>query len=326
MHTQFVSNTQFDDNLQGVLQQQIVSADGGVSLLQSDGTKSNSLIVTNTATYMPIKDVGLSAAYVYAQQIFQGVLYNSQSVDGEVSYAHQVVGGSLRATFGVTEDIRGVNELGYRALTGWSRRIGAWNVNGGFNYNRSQRTLLLEYTTTGYTYSGSVGRKVWFLQWSAAAAAAKSRFDQVGQSTNSAQTYSMNLSAKYASIAGSYNKSSGNSFLSATGLTNTDLPPGVFGTGILFTGNSYSVSGAFLPSRYLEVDGSYLQARSSTINGALNSSNSTSETFLRLRYKFRKLSFSAGYTQFNQGFSASSIGASSFTNFFFGVQRWFNFM
>jgi len=325
-HLQFVSNTQFNDNLEGVMQQNIIAANGGVAVLRSDGERSNSLVVTNTAIYTPIRDVGFSGSYVYAQQVFRGVLYNTQSLDGEVSYAHKVYDGNLRATFGVTEDLRGFNQLGYRLLSGWSRRFGAWNVNLGFNYNHSQRSMLLEYTTSGYNYSGSVGRKLGFFQWSVGAAAAKAKFDQLGTAANTAQTYSMNFSAKYASVGGSYNKSSGNSFLTPTGLTTTDLPPGVLGPEILYNASSYSISGTMHPTRVLEVDGSYLQARSATLNGTLGSSNSTSETFLRLRYRFRKLSFNAGYTQFNQAFSASSTGASSFTSIFFGLQRWFNFM
>ncbi len=323
---ELTSNVNFNDNLAGVLQQSIVSANG-VTVLNSSGQRSNGLLISNTATYTGIKDIGISAGYTYAQQTFGGVLYNSQSITANISYAHNnVLHGMLTGSFGVTEDIRETNERGYRAMAGWSRHFGAWGVNTGINYHRSDRAVLLAYTTTGYSYSANVSRKLSVFQWTASFSAADSKFDQLAKSSNTSRSYSMNLGAKYVSIGGAYTTSSGNSFLSSTGLTTSSLPPDVLASTILFGGNSYSVNGAVFPVRGLQLDGSYVKAHSSTLASALSSWNTTSQTNLRLTYIFRKLSFTSGYTNFSQGFSASSTGPTSFSTFYFGLERWFNFM
>jgi len=40
-------------------------------------------------------------------------------------------------------------------------------------------------------------------------------------------------------------------------------------------------------------------------------------------YQFRKMVFTAGYTDLNQFVSASGLPPASYTNFYVGIQRWF---
>lgn len=325
-HLQISSEANFNDNLAGVLQQSI-STTSGVIVINSGGSRSNSLVSTTSATYSGIKDIGLSGGYSYAQQGYAGSIYNAHSLHGQVTYTRrELLHGILSATFGVTENIRQSSYHGYNALGSWSRRFGAWGVTAGGSYHSDTQTILLAYTTTGYALSGSANRKLGRFSWSAAASTSKSRFNQFGDSGSSAESYSSNVSAKHFSVGGTYTNNRGNSFLTSAGLATNTLPADVLISPVLFGGHSYSVNGALYPFRSLEINGSYVNARSSTLFQSLSSANATSSTNLRLTWMFRKLSFTASYTNFNQGFSASAVGPTSFSSFYFGLQRWFNFM
>jgi hypothetical protein len=326
---QFASNVNFTDNLAGVLQQTIANVNG-TTVLASDGERTNALTISNSASYNLSADLGLSGGYTYAQQSFAGELFTSQSLDGEVHYAKDVLGGRLNSTAGVTQTLDYDKQTGYRMLTGWGRRFGAWGVNGGFQYYRSQRTVLLEYTTSGYSYSAGLNHKLGMFQWNGSASASRSTYDQGGGGVNSSQSYAMNVSAKYGSIGGAYAKNTGNSILTVTGLVSTPLPPGAlpFST-ILFDGTSYSAAGSLIPHRGLELTGSWMKAKSSNLllaTTSASSSESSSQLNFRLTYIFRKLTFNAGYTRFQQSFSTSTTGAANFSTYYFGLQRWFNLL
>jgi hypothetical protein len=190
--------------------------------------------------------------------------------------------------------------------------------------------LLLEYTTSGYSYSAGVNHKLGMFQWTGSAAASRATYDQGGGGLSTSENYSSNFSAKYGSVGGAYSKSRGNSILTSTGLVSTPLPPGVlpFAT-ILFDGTSYSASGSVIPHRGLQLTGSWVTARSSDSllsSSTTSSSESSSQLNFRLTYIFRKLTFDAGYTKFHQSFSTSTTGAANFSTYYFGIQRWFNIL
>ena len=70
---------------------------------------------------------------------------------------------------------------------------------------------------------------------------------------------------------------------------------------------------------------SYVNARSNITNQGLGSWNRLEEKNAFLTYQFRQIGLQGGYTQFNQGFSASGTPPASVSSFFIGVYRWFNF-
>ncbi len=325
-HVQFNSNVNFTDNLTGVLQQSIVTLNG-VSTIESSGVRNNSLTVSNSATYTGIPDIGLGGGYTYSQQVFAGGIYTAQSLDGEASYSHSILKGRFNSTFGVTKTIDSFDQMGYRSLNSWGRHFGAWGVNAGFNYSKTDRTQLIAYTTSGYSFSGSVNRKLGIFQWTTSGSESRSKFDQISESINESKSIAMNLSAKYGAFGGSYTTSTGNSILTSAGLTPVPLPPNIFLTSsIFFNGSSISGSGSFVPTSAISITGSYVHAQSSTALGIASSNNSTSEFDTRLTYRFHKLSFTAGYVNLHQGFSTSTAPLTSFTSYYFGIQRWFSFL
>jgi hypothetical protein len=326
----FNSYANFVDNLAGVLEQTIAGVNG-VALFQSPGTRTDALTVNNSVVYTLTDHIGLSGGYSYAQQFLLDVPYRGQSVDGEVHYWRDVWGGRLNTDFGVTETVDGVKETGFRGTGGWGRQFGAWSVNTGFQYNRSQQTAILGYTTSGYSSSLSGSRKVGRFQWSASTSQAKSTFDQQGGGDSTSQNFSSSLSGKFGSLGGGYTRATGFSILTSTGLVASPLPPGVLPAidSISFNGDSYSASAAFIPYSRLSLSATYSWAQNkNAVEGSSSdqSSNSSAMFNFRLQWSYHKLWFNAGYTKFQQDFSTSTTGAAAFSTYYFGIQRWFNLL
>ena len=115
---------------------------------------------------------------------------------------------------------------------------------GGFGYSQDAQTVLIAYTTSGYNYYGSLGRRIGRRSyWGAYASGARSLLTGQPGSANSSQSYSTSLSLPRFSINGSYSESSGNALLTSTGLVTTPIPLPVMPPAavVLYNGKSYSV-------------------------------------------------------------------------------------
>jgi hypothetical protein len=123
-----------------------------------------------------------------------------------------------------------------------------------------------------------------------------------------------------------YSHTSGTALLTGSGLVVPpgSVPPGLTGNQFLIdTGSSYSFSFTANPLRRLSISTSYTK----TINDGLAatlSTNSDSKVFLAFTtYQFRKMIFTAGYTNLNQFVSAAGQPPANYSNFYVGIQRWF---
>jgi len=75
--------------------------------------------------------------------------------------------------------------------------------------------------------------------------------------------------------------------------------------------------------RRLSFSTSYTRTTNDNLTAALTS-NSASKVFLVFTtYQFRKMVFTAGYTNLNQFVSASGLPQADYSNFYVGLQRWF---
>jgi len=123
-----------------------------------------------------------------------------------------------------------------------------------------------------------------------------------------------------------YSHTSGTVLLTTSGLVAppgsiTPLLPG--SQSLLDTGSSYSFSFTTNPVRRLSFSTSYMRTINDSL-GELAPSNSASKVLLAFTtYQFRKVVFTAGYTNLNQFVSASGLPSASYTNFYVGIQRWF---
>ena len=85
--------------------------------------------------------------------------------------------------------------LGLNTSVNYTHQIQHWTVAGGFSYSQDTQTVLIAYTTSGYNYFGSVGRRIGRRSyWGAYVSGARSLLTDEPGSANSSQSYSTSLS------------------------------------------------------------------------------------------------------------------------------------
>ena len=316
----------YDDNLSGSIFQQVAST-GAIVPVSINGEPSHSWGLFGDAQYSIFQGFYVDGLLSYRQQLFEGISYDSASYGGSVAYGHRVLGGQLSTSATVTHTSSGSGGLsttGVLTNVIYFRRVGAWTLSGSFGYSQNTQTFLIAYTSSGYSFSGTASHRIGRLYWNGGASAAKSMVNQANNLTTEAQSYSTGLSGRWLSVSGSYGKSSGNGLITATGVT--PLPPGVPPPVIptfLYAGTTYSVGVGSTPVRGLSFSGAYVNSRSNTINGVLNSNNKTEQAYAYLTYRFRKVYFNAGYSRLLQGFTGTGLPPENLTTYYVGLSRWF---
>ncbi len=324
-------NAQYTNNLTGMLYQSYISS--GVVL-------PSSLLnyATNSLDYNGHTDYVLQSLHLtltgnadHREQTILGATLSANTFNEMVTYGNELFGGYINATTGVTQNTVNVNtgssSLGLFDNVSYQRNVKQWNVTTSFSYTRNTQTVLIGYTTSGYGYSGGIGRKInAYTYWSFNAAGAKSTFNNIAGSGNNNQSFSTSLTLRHFGFSGSYGKADGNSILTATGLvpvSSTPIPtpfPAVF-----FNGKSYSFGASATLRRGLVFSGTYSKARSETSSDSVNSSNSNAQLTTMLQYKVRQLWIQGGYLKLQQGFSITGQPYASYSSFYMGITRWFNF-
>lgn len=212
---------------------------------------------------------------------------------------------------------------------GYSRDVKGWSTTAMVHYSQNTETALIAYTTDGYGYSASLGRKLGRKShWAASAAGSRSVFSNQAGSATFSQSYSTVLSVKWLGVSGSYSRSSGESLLTASGLTPITVPVSVLAPSsvILYGGTAYSGGIGITPKRGFTLTASYSQAISNTQGDSVGSNNRTQQLNTYLQYQVRKLYFTAGYSRLTQSFSSNGNLPAMIGSFYFGISRWFNFL
>ncbi|MGD0790691.1 MAG: hypothetical protein ABR920_02870 [Terriglobales bacterium] len=328
-HLNFGTNAQYNDNLAGSLYSTVIAA-GGVVQNTSQQT-SHSLDVTSYANYrVPSIHVTFTGTIDDREQSIFGSTIGETSITGNVSYSNSFLGGFVNAITGVTENIiRDQTSLGVLSSLNYTRRLFGWDVSGGFNYSVNQQTVLITYATSGYGYTGSIGRRLGRnTHFAVSASGSKSGLTGNSGSESFSQSYSSVFQLRrWASFSGSYSKSSGNSILTGSGLTPTPIPLPVEtpGSVVLYGGHSYSFGIGSSPIKRLTMSATYARAMSDTLSASLTSNNRTEMLGSQVDYQFRQMHFLGGYTRLVQGFSATGGPPTMVGSFYIGVTRWFNF-
>ena len=319
----------YDDNLAGTV---LAAANNGGAVvpLTLPGEQSHSWGVYGGAQYNPVDHLFFSGDVTHREQLFLGTSLNSTAYSGGVNYGRDLWGGQFTAGTMVNESSLGStggSRLGLFCNTIYLRQIGVWNVNGSFNYSRNAETLLVAYTTSGYSYTGSASRRVGRLNWNGAASGSQSMISEMQGTNTTSQSYSTALSSRRVGGGAAYSKSSGLGLYTAQGIATlpSGLPPTLLPLSVRYGGTTYSASLGGMPTRGLTFTGTFTKTRSNTENGSLSSNNESEEAYFYLRYKFRKVYFTAGYSRLVQGFSASTLAPAMVSTYYAGVSRWFNF-
>jgi hypothetical protein len=271
----------------------------------------------------------LTASASHEAQTYLGKSLSSNVFQQMVNYGNMVKGGFLNATTGVTETMVNISNstssLGFFENVSYNHLVHGWELSGGGNYSRNTQTTLIAYTTSGYGYSGALGRRLGsHSHWNLSTSGSKSIFNNSPGTGTFSQTYSTALALRWFSVSGSYQKGSGSSFVTPTGLVVSPipLPPS---EAILFSGKSYSLGAATTVVSGLTLSTSWSKALSDTTGSATTSRNSTEAMWTMLQYKLRKLTIIGGYSRLTQGFSVTGQLPETGSSFYIGISRWFNF-
>ncbi len=319
----------YDDNLSATLFQ-AENAAGGIVPLSLPRQKSHSWGVYGQSQYALTDQLYFTGDIVHRQQLFLGTSVGSTAYSGGVNYGRQLFGGHFAGETIVTRSglgTAGGSLTGLLATAKYARRIGVWNANGSVSYSRSVQTLLIAYTSSGYSYSTSVNRRFGNFFWNGSANGSKSVFSEKQAPTSFTQGYSTGLSYRWLGVSGGYSRSSGTGLYTTQGIVTppSGIPPPLIPSPVYYRGTTYSVGVGASPIRGLTFNGNFSSTRSTTENGQIFSSNHSDEANSYLQYKFRKVFFTAGYSRLLQGFSASTLAPAVVSTYYFGLSRWFNF-
>lgn len=324
------ANVEYNDNLLGTIYQSVISA-GGILPENIPPQSSHALDITGYGNYdLEQWHVTLNGTDEHREERFLGSTLMSDAYTGTATYNHQLYGGLLNATGGITRTtVSPSNQsfLGFIGLVNYVRPLGRWTVAGSVNYNQNAQTLLITYTTNSYGYSGSLSRKFQrTANWALIANGAKTEISG-GSSSSFSQNYSTAITLRRISGSAAYSKSSGNSILTASGLSATSLllPVLTPSAVVVYGGTAYSAAVGATPFRGFTLSASYSRAISNTVNNALGSNNKTEQLNARLQYLVRKVYFQAGYLRFEQSLSISGAAPVNTGSFYVGLSRWFNF-
>jgi len=321
-------NTYYTNNLIGALYQTIVNAGGFV--LTTPGNSTSSFSVAGNAIYTINDSLRVTARADHREQMLAYGSYGGDSYGGVITYFHFLWGGRVNATQTVTDNRQSYNHqssLGLNSSAGYSRSIGKWNASGNISYFENQQTLLVTYTSSGYSYSSTLGRRVgWKAYASLGASGAHSFYNNQGQGGYSSESYTAAFTLERIGASASYGKSNGTGLLTIGGIIPTPVPNPVPLTPVLlFAGESYSYSLGGSPLRHLMFTANYTQLHGTTYEQAGPSRNFSALANFYLQYHFRKLQFNAGYSRIEQGFSESKVPPAMANSYYAGISRWFHF-
>ncbi|HKI13084.1 MAG TPA: hypothetical protein VKA02_13275 [Candidatus Acidoferrum sp.] len=320
----------YTDNLLGTLYQNIVTA-GGILQQSTPGQSSNSWDASALTSYNLAKHWIFSGTFEHRDQSYFGNAYGSNSLTGSVNYWNRLLGGSFSTVLSVsrtTEDSSNLSTVGLLSVVNYARKIELWDVSASGNYFQNTQTLLVGYTTSGWGYSGQLGRKFGPLHWNANAGGSRSLLNASSGYGYNSQNYGTGFNVRWFGFSGTYSKSSGTGLLGVNGVITPPLSGGTTPLPtdlILYGGHAYGGGVGINPYKRLTITASYARAFSDTVSNSVGSQNNSENVFGRVQYQYRQMFFTGGYSRFVQGFSASGTAPAQLNSFYVGVQRWFNF-
>lgn len=323
------ANFNYTDNLLGTLYQNIITA-GGILQQSTPGQSSNSWDASALASYNLTKHWILYGTFEHRDQSYFGSAFGSNSLTGSVNYWNRLLGGSFSTVLSVTrttEDSSNLSTVGLLSVVNYARKIELWDVSASGNYFQNTQTLLVGYTTSGWGYTGQLGRKIGPVHWNANAGGSRSLLNTAPGYGYNSQNYGTGVNVKWIGFNGTYTKSSGTGLLGVSGVIPTPLPGGtpLPADLILYGGHAYGGGIGINPYKRLTFTLSYARAFSDTVSNTVGSHNNSENVLGRLQYQYRQMFFTGGYSRFVQGFSASGAAPAQLNSFYVGVQRWFNF-
>jgi hypothetical protein len=264
-------------------------------------------------------------------QSFLGQSYGLNSYGGSIGYSRTLLEGSFNGSFAMTAnsaDNTGEDTLGFSTNENYTTVYRGWHMTGQFGYAQNVQTLLVTYMNSYYNYSGNVHRNWGLFNIGMGGGAARSALTNQEGATSSSQGYNASIGyGQWVMANGTYSKAGGQALATGSGLVPVPVPPSTLPAGVvsLYDGESYGFSLASSPVKKLLISASYSKSLTNTSGLVLASTNTNSEFTTLLRYRYRKLDFTSGYSRLEQGFSLSGTQPEIIGSYYMGISRWFNF-
>jgi hypothetical protein len=326
--TSFQAN--YNSNLAGSLEQQLASA-GAVSPGVNLGRSSYSIGLGNLDNVVLTKSLSAGFSVGYVQQEVYGRTVTATHFSGILNYRFfKPLWGTMVVYAGVNDQMTQAGNQGAGLVAGanFSKQWSNLELGASFGYSQDVQTVLATEVTSTYNYTASAQRRVGRrIRWLGNFSGFHTGLGEVRGSSAHAESYSSNIVYRMYNLGASYSHTDGTSLLTANGLVSapTNLTPILTGNAILLnTGSAYSFSTTMNPVRRLAFSAGYTKAISDSSGGAAPTFGNSKVFNTFTEYQFRKMVFTAGYTNLKQFVSNSGQPLGNYTNFYVGIQRWFH--
>lgn len=324
-------NANYNDSLLGSIPQPILNTGAPVDL--TSASTFHSFLVGTDVFYQVIKSFGIHADVAHQDQTFLGQTYSATQFGGSANFNfdHSLVKG-LSFSVGAVDTAQQANNtgIGFVGNLNYNRKFWGWDLGANFAYAQNVQTVMLVYTTSSYSYLGSlrkrIGDRAYFMT---GYSGSHSGITANSGTTSSAERVFASFLYKGNALNAYYNQSNGLAILTATGLVSvpTTLPTQVLvpGATTSYSSKGWGTSLSIMPIRRLSISAAFAKADGSTIDPAL--SIYTNNTLLNavMYYRMRKIYVSGGYTRVQQSVGTPGSSPLMVTSYYIGFSRWFNF-
>ena len=324
-------NANYNDSLLGSIPEPALNS-GAVLNMKSLGSFRSELLGSDVY-YQLFKNLGVHADVTHEHQSFLGHTYSATQFFGSANFNfdHSLLKG-LSFSLGVVDTAQQTNNsgLGFVGTLNYTRRFGGWELGGNFSYAQNVQTVMLVYTTSSYSYLGSVRRRIgertYFM---AGYSGAHSGITANSGTTSSAERIWTTFMRRGYSLNTYYNKSNGMAILTANGLVPVpgNLPPSVLGPNAFtsYDSKGWGLNAGATPFRRLILSAGYSKSNGHTIDPLLTTATNNELINAAMQYRIRKIFVNAGYTRLSQSVGAQNTQPIKVTTYFIGFSRWFSF-
>ena len=322
----------YDSSLSGSIEQQLIGV-GAVNPQVSLGNSGHSISLNNSDNLVLTKGLSVGFNVGHVQQEVYGGSISATHFSAIVNYRFlKPLWGTVVVYAGLNDQATDAGNQGAGLVAGanFNKRWSNFELDGSFAYSQDTETVLATEVTSNYSYLARaqrrLGRRV---RWLTTFNGFHTGLGELVGSSAHAESYGTNLIFRMYNAGATYSHTSGTVLLTANGLVaapGTVAPILTGNQSLLDTGSSYSFSFTANPMRMLSMSTSFVK----TVNDSMASlasaaaSNGNSKVFLAFTtYQFRKMVFTAGYTNLNQYVSTSGLPQASYSNFYVGISRWF---
>jgi hypothetical protein len=286
---------------------------------------SSYMLYSVHGTYLLGRDFTLDGGAMQTGQSYFGSQMDSTSEYASVGYSHELFGGQVGAHYGVnhfSSPLNNQSNFGNMASAAYTRNVAGWQLGAGGNVNTNQMSALVGYHQSGFgaNVSASHNFSGWLLMVSGLAS--KNRIAGLSGTDGMNNTFGVAVSHRNFSVNGSFNRSSGQSMPTPTGLIPTPIPiPGLV---VDYTGSSYSAGAGYTPIHRLQLTASYSHSLYETAQPWLQSNSMFVRFDARADYQFRQMHIIGAFTHLNQGLGTNFGTPQTVNTIYFSITRHFD--